>query len=67
MNTRTFVASRRPPGWTALTESGSRSYFDKKGLPSPLVLAFYFSLERDRIGQLVIVHNKPLADAERRT
>jgi hypothetical protein len=32
--------------------------FDKKGLPSPLVLAFYFSLERDRIGQLVIVHNK---------
>jgi hypothetical protein len=32
--------------------------FDKKGLPSPLVLAFYFSLERNRIGQLVIVHNK---------
>ena len=41
--------------------------FDKKGLPSPLVLAFYFSLERDLIGQLIIVHNKPLADAERRT
>jgi ketosteroid isomerase-like protein len=36
--------------------------FDKKGLPSPLVLAFYFSLERDRIGQLVIVHNKPRAE-----
>jgi hypothetical protein len=32
--------------------------FDKKGLPSPLVLAFYFSVERDRIVQLVIVHNK---------
>lgn len=26
MNTRTLVASRRPPGWTALIESGSRSY-----------------------------------------
>src|SRR5580704_7252077 len=33
--------------------------FDKKGLPTPLVLAFYFSVERDRIVQLVIVHNKP--------
>jgi ketosteroid isomerase-like protein len=36
--------------------------FDKKGLPAPLVLSFYFSVERDRIVQLVIVHNKrPLA------
>jgi ketosteroid isomerase-like protein len=33
--------------------------FDKTGLPDPLVLTFYFSLGRDRIDQLVIVHNKP--------
>jgi hypothetical protein len=35
--------------------------FDKTGLPNPLVLAFYFSISGDRIDQLVIVHNKPLA------
>lgn len=33
--------------------------FDKTGLPSPLVLTFYFSVEGDRIVQLVIVHNAP--------
>jgi hypothetical protein len=33
--------------------------FDKKGLPTPLVLAFYFCLSGSRISALVIVHNKP--------
>jgi hypothetical protein len=32
--------------------------FDKKGLPSPLVLAFYFCLSDGRISALVIVHKK---------
>jgi hypothetical protein len=32
--------------------------FDKKGLPSPLVLAFYFSVSAGRISALVIVNNK---------
>lgn len=32
--------------------------FDKKGLPSPLVLAFYFSVSDGRISALVIVNNK---------
>jgi hypothetical protein len=32
--------------------------FDKKGLPSPLVLAFYFSVSGDKVSALVIVHNK---------
>jgi hypothetical protein len=35
--------------------------FDKTALPTPLVLAFYFSISGDRIVQLVIVHNKPAA------
>jgi ketosteroid isomerase-like protein len=35
--------------------------YDKTGLPTPLVLSFYFSVERDRIAQLVIVHNRPQA------
>jgi hypothetical protein len=35
--------------------------FDKSRLPSPLVLAFYFSVNAGRIAQLVIVHNaRPL-------
>jgi hypothetical protein len=33
--------------------------FDKKGLPTPLVLNFYFSVERNLIVQLVIVLDKP--------
>ncbi len=32
--------------------------FDKKGLPSPLVLAFYFSVSGGKISALVIVHNR---------
>jgi hypothetical protein len=32
--------------------------FDKKGLPSPLVLAFYFSVSGEKISALVIVNNK---------
>ena len=32
--------------------------FDKKGLPSPFVLAFYFSVSGAKISALVIVNNK---------
>jgi hypothetical protein len=32
--------------------------FDKTGLPSPLVLAFYFCLSGSKISALVIVNNK---------
>ena len=35
--------------------------FDKTGLPTPLVLTFYFSVSAERIVQLIIVHNKPTA------
>ncbi len=33
--------------------------YDKKGLPDPLVLAFYFSIRQDKIVQLIILHNHP--------
>jgi hypothetical protein len=32
--------------------------FDKKGLPSPLVLAFYFCVSGAKISALIIVNNK---------
>jgi ketosteroid isomerase-like protein len=32
--------------------------FDKRGLPDPLVLAFYLTLHRDRIVQLIILRNR---------
>jgi hypothetical protein len=32
--------------------------FDKRGLPDPLVLAFYFALQDDRITQLIILRNR---------
>lgn len=31
--------------------------FDKRGLPDPLVLAFYFTIRRDKIIQLIILRN----------
>jgi len=33
--------------------------FDRRGLPDPLVLNFYFSLLGDRIEQLIILQNQP--------
>jgi hypothetical protein len=32
--------------------------FDKRGLPDPLVLAFYFTLRADQIAQLIILRNR---------
>ncbi len=32
--------------------------FDKRGLPDPLVLAFYFSFHGDQIVQLIILRNR---------
>jgi hypothetical protein len=32
--------------------------FDKRGLPDPLVLAFYFSSYDDKIVQLIILRNQ---------
>jgi hypothetical protein len=32
--------------------------FDKRGLPEPLVLAFYFTLHDDQIVQLIILRNR---------
>jgi hypothetical protein len=33
--------------------------YDKRGLPDPLVVTFYFSLHQDKIIQLVILRNEP--------
>ncbi|HTJ62545.1 MAG TPA: nuclear transport factor 2 family protein [Alphaproteobacteria bacterium] len=32
--------------------------FDKSNLPDPLILSYYFTVRDDRIGQLIILHNK---------
>ena len=32
--------------------------FDKRGLPDPLILAFYFSSQNDKIVQLIILRNR---------
>lgn len=36
--------------------------FDKRGLPDPLVLVFYFSSHRDKIVQLIILRKAPFYD-----
>jgi ketosteroid isomerase-like protein len=50
-------ATRR--GESATVTATMDGTYEKTGLPTPLVLSFYFSVEADRIVQLVIVHNKP--------
>jgi hypothetical protein len=34
--------------------------YDKAGLPAPVILSFYFSLQDARIMQLIIILNKAL-------
>src|SRR5215831_21038987 len=33
--------------------------YDKTGLPNPLILTYYFTLDGDQISSLIIVGNKP--------
>ena len=35
--------------------------FDKSNLPDPLILTYYFTVQDDRISQLIILHNKAVA------
>jgi hypothetical protein len=37
--------------------------YDKTNLPNPLILSFYFVLDRDKIASLFIIFNKPAAPA----
>jgi hypothetical protein len=34
--------------------------YDKRGLPDPLLLAFYFSVHQERVVQLIILRNEPV-------
>ena len=52
------VVNQRVVGNHVALKAEIEGNFDKKGLPSPLVLAFYFCLSGSRISALVIVHNK---------
>ena len=52
------VVDVRPLGDHVALKAEIDGDFDKKGLPSPLVLAFYFSVSAGRISALVIVNNK---------
>lgn len=56
--------------WTAFTDAKAHhgdyivsaevdGEYDKTGLPDPLVLTFYFSLEDDEVTRLIISSNKP--------
>jgi hypothetical protein len=56
--------------WTAFTDAKAQhgdyivsaavdGEYDKTGLPDPLVLTYYFSLENDKVTRLIISSNKP--------
>ena len=46
-------------GTSAAVTASIDGNFDKTGLPSPLLLTFYFTIDSGHNVQLVIVHNKP--------
>ena len=52
------VVSQRVVGNHVALKAEGDGDFDKKGLPSPLVLTFYFSVSDGKISALVIVNNK---------
>jgi hypothetical protein len=52
------VEARRHHGDDIVTFKVDGEY-DKTGLPDPLLLTYYFSLDGDKICRLMIVHNKP--------
>jgi hypothetical protein len=41
-----------------IIEANVDGSFDKRGLPDPLVLAFYFTVEGNQIVQLIILRNR---------
>ncbi|GII52137.1 hypothetical protein Pth03_05260 [Planotetraspora thailandica] len=53
-----FVQARAHHGdWIADVEVDGE--YDKTGLPDPLVLTFYFSLDGDEVSRLIIIGNRP--------
>jgi hypothetical protein len=55
--TMSVVKIREHHGHCILTADVDGNY-DKRGLPDPLVLTFYFSAHGDRIVQLIILRNQ---------
>jgi hypothetical protein len=53
MDMRTFITNGDQVAVTANVDGN----FDKRGLPDPLAVAFYFSLRGDKIVQLLILRN----------
>ena len=58
-----FVAGSRRSGSSTIVTAHIDGDYDKTGLPDPLVLTFYFTVEGERIGQLIVLHNKPTVAA----
>lgn len=51
------VVAARQRGQSIAVTAHVDGNFDKKGLPSPLVLSFYFSFNATKIEQLIIILN----------
>jgi ketosteroid isomerase-like protein len=48
-------------GTTIVTAQVDGEY-DKTNVPDPLVLTFYFTVQEDKIAQLIILHNRPVSE-----
>ncbi len=56
---RTLVSDAKAHHGDYIVSAEVDGEYDKTGLPDPLVLTFYFSLETDKITRLIILGNKP--------
>jgi ketosteroid isomerase-like protein len=54
-----FVVECIERHWTVIVNAHVDGDFDQRGLPYPLVLTFYFSIDGSRVIQLIILRNQP--------
>ena len=54
-----FVVECIEHHWIAILNAHVDGDFDQRGLPYPLVLTFYFSMDGDSVIQLIILRNQP--------
>jgi hypothetical protein len=54
-----FVVKCVAQHYTAVVKAHVDGDFDQRGLPCPLVLAFYFSMDGSDIIQLIVLRNQP--------
>ncbi len=57
-----FVTELRRNGANTVARAIIEGDYDKTGLPDPLTLTFYFTIDGERISQLIVLPEPPNAE-----